>query len=83
MYIKIDKVRIEQVITNLLSNAIKFTPPNGNIYISINVNDQWVEISIRDTGIGLVDKEKELLFQKFGKIKITPNDLYMILKVRI
>ncbi len=67
--IKIDKIRIEQVIINLLSNAIKFTPPKGNIYINLKVHDQWVDLSIRDTGIGLTKKERSLLFQKFGKIK--------------
>jgi signal transduction histidine kinase len=64
----IDKIRIEQVIINLLSNAIKYTPPKGSIYISLNEKNQWVEISIRDTGIGLTKKEKQLLFQKFGSI---------------
>jgi len=66
--LNIDKIRIEQVFTNLLSNAIKFTPPNGNIYISLKLKKHWVEISIKDTGIGLTSKEKESLFQKFGKI---------------
>jgi PAS domain S-box-containing protein len=69
LILKIDKIRFEQVITNLLSNAIKFTPPNGNIYIIIKLEKNWVDISIRDTGIGLMKTERELLFQKFGKIK--------------
>ncbi len=69
--IKIDKTRIEQVIINLLSNAIKYTPPKGNIYISLNENDQWKEFSIKDTGIGLTQKELKSLFQKFGKIATT------------
>ncbi|MFX0003311.1 MAG: PAS domain S-box protein [Candidatus Hodarchaeota archaeon] len=67
--LKVDKIRIQQVITNLLSNAIKFTPPKGNIYVSLNENDQWVNLSIRDTGVGLTKKEQDLLFQKFSKIK--------------
>lgn len=67
--VEIDKFRMEQVVINLLSNAIKYTPPKGKIFITLNVNDQWVDLSIRDTGIGLTKKEKELLFQKFGKIK--------------
>ena len=69
LIIEIDRIRIEQVIINLLSNAIKFTPPKGNIYIYLNINDQWVDLSIRDTGIGLSKKEITLLFQKFGKFK--------------
>lgn len=51
--LEIDKIRIEQVFINLLSNAIKFTPPKGNIYINLIENDNWIEISIKDTGIGL------------------------------
>jgi len=73
--IKIDKIRIEQVIINLLSNAIKLTPPKGTIYINLKVHDQWVDLSIRDTGIGLTKKEKALLFQKFGKIERVSNGL--------
>jgi len=66
--LELDRIRIEQVIINLLSNAIKFTPSYGNIYINSNISDQWVEISIKDTGIGLTKEEKGTLFQKFGKI---------------
>ncbi|MCK4380218.1 MAG: PAS domain S-box protein [Candidatus Lokiarchaeota archaeon] len=67
--LEVDRIRIEQVIINLLSNAIKFTPPNGNILITLNDREKYVEISIKDTGIGLTKKEKEKLFQKFGKIE--------------
>ncbi|MEE9376691.1 MAG: PAS domain-containing sensor histidine kinase [Candidatus Lokiarchaeia archaeon] len=67
--LEVDRIRIEQVICNLLSNAIKYTPPNGNIQISLNDREKYIEISIKDTGIGLTKKEKEKLFQKFGKIE--------------
>ncbi len=73
--LEIDRIKIEQVIINLLSNAIKFTPPKGNISIRSNVSDQWVEISIKDTGIGLTKKEKGILFQKFGKIQRESNEI--------
>ena len=66
--VKIDKIRIDQVLINLLSNAIKYTPPKGSIYIILKVNNQWVDLSIKDTGIGIINEEKQLLFQKFGKI---------------
>ena len=67
--LEVDRIRIEQLINNILSNAIKYTPPNGNIIIELNDSEKYVEISIRDTGIGLTKKEKEKLFQKFGKIE--------------
>jgi len=69
LYLNFDKLRIEQVILNLLSNAIKYTPSSGNIYINIIENEQFVNLSIKDTGIGLTEEEQELIFKKFGKIE--------------
>lgn len=67
--IEIDKMRIEQVITNLLSNAIKNTPKKGIIKIELEEKGETVYFKIRDTGIGLTEKEMENLFIKFGKIE--------------
>lgn len=67
--LEIDKIRIEQVITNILTNAIKNTPPRGSVYLSLAENNKYVDILIRDTGIGLTNQEKLQLFTKFGKIE--------------
>ena len=67
--LKIDQIRIEQVIINLLSNAIKNTPPDGEIGISLNKKGNWVEFRISDTGIGLTLGEMHMLFTRFGKIE--------------
>lgn len=69
IFLEIDKVRFEQVILNLLSNAIKNTPPYGEITINTKSNNNGVEISIRDTGIGLTKEEMDKLFTRFGKIE--------------
>ncbi len=69
LYLVVDKIRIEQVILNLLSNAIKNTPPNGNIKIILNKKQNWAEISVSDTGIGLTKKEMQIIFTRFGKIE--------------
>ncbi|MFX1395080.1 MAG: ATP-binding protein [Promethearchaeota archaeon] len=68
-FIYADKIRIEQVISNLLSNAIKNTPPKGIIYVGLKKIDDYVEIIIKDTGIGFTEAEKEIAFKKFGKIE--------------
>ena len=68
MYVLVDRIKIEQVITNILSNAIKFTLPKGEIHVRIYEEDQWVNISVKDNGIGLTRKEIKSLFRKFGKI---------------
>lgn len=69
VFLEIDRLRIEQVIINILFNSIKFTPPGGEVDIKLTENDEWIEISIRDTGVGLTKKEQNLLFQKFSKIE--------------
>ncbi|MHA2087483.1 MAG: PAS domain S-box protein, partial [Promethearchaeota archaeon] len=68
-YLNIDKIRIQQVITNLLLNAIKNTPPNGKITVSLWKDEESVEISIQDTGVGLTKEEMAILFTRFGKIE--------------
>ena len=60
-----DPSMIERVLLNLLSNAIKFTPENKNIYVDICVNDDFAEIDIRDEGIGISQKDKNAIFERF------------------
>jgi len=67
--IELDKVRIEQVIMNLLSNAIKNTPPKGEICVHLMEKENSVELSIKDTGIGISQEEMDMLFTRFGKLE--------------
>ncbi|MHA2129510.1 MAG: ATP-binding protein, partial [Promethearchaeota archaeon] len=69
LLIEVDKIRIGQVISNILSNAIKNTPPYGQISVILNDNLENVSIQIKDTGVGITQEEKSLLFKKFGKIE--------------
>ncbi|MFX0006217.1 MAG: PAS domain S-box protein [Promethearchaeota archaeon] len=78
LYLEIDRIRMEQVILNLLSNAIKNTPPNGNITVRLKKIDNWVEISVSDTGIGLTTDEMNILFTRFGKLERYGNGLEYI-----
>jgi len=69
LMLNIDKIRFEQVITNLLLNAIKNSPANSNIKILVKHKGKSIEISIIDTGVGLIEDEISKLFTKFGKIE--------------
>ncbi|MFX0002696.1 MAG: PAS domain S-box protein [Candidatus Hodarchaeota archaeon] len=69
LFLNIDRLRFRQVFTNLISNAIKNTPRDGEIFINLVEHVESINIHIKDTGIGLTEKEKEKLFQKFGKIE--------------
>ena len=66
--LKADKERITKVIYNLLSNAIKFNNSGGRIFILAHEEENEIEFSISDTGIGIAEKDIPGLFQKFSKI---------------
>lgn len=73
--IDIDESRIELVINNLLSNAIKYTPNGGEITIKVETVNNLAQISVKDTGIGLVKDEIDKLFKKFSKIPKPINNV--------
>ena len=69
LLIKTDKRRTEQVLVNFLSNAVKFTD-RGEIEIRIIKKDQMVEMSVRDTGVGIKKEDMDKLFKTFSRIPI-------------
>ncbi len=73
LWINVDRLRIELVITNLLTNAIKYTPIEGKILIKLKKMKDYIELTIEDTGIGLTKTEIQKLFKRFTKIP-TPYD---------
>ncbi len=77
-FFKIDEIWINQVISNLLSNAIKNTPKRGAIFIKLLEENDYIEIIVRDTGVGLTEREKERLFTRFGKFERFNEELDII-----
>jgi two-component system CheB/CheR fusion protein len=65
VYVNGDPVRLEQVVTNLLENAIKYTPPGGQIVLKVSSYREKVELSVRDTGIGLAPNMLQGAFEAF------------------
>jgi len=60
-----DAERIRQILINLLSNAHKYTPPGGQIEITAQRLNGWVQIEVRDNGVGLSADEQAQVFNKF------------------
>jgi len=76
--IKVDPVRIEQVISNLLTNAIRHTPPGGEITVSLEIikESNMLElekpsllISVADTGEGIPPEHLPNIFDRFYRIE--------------
>lgn len=66
-----DPDKLRQVFTNLLSNAFKFTPEGGKVTIETKNSESgnFVEIAIKDTGVGIVKEDLQKVFGKFQQIK--------------
>ncbi|MGC2422913.1 MAG: PAS domain S-box protein [Nitrospirota bacterium] len=63
-----DERRIKQIIYNLLSNAVKFTNPGGKVGLKASSGDDELTITVWDTGIGIPENKKHLIFQPFQLI---------------
>jgi len=62
-----DTVRLNQIIINLLDNAAKYTPEGGRITLSTRLNSEGIEISVKDTGIGIEGDRLERVFDAFSQ----------------
>lgn len=60
-----DPVRLTQILGNLLGNAAKYTPPGGNVTLSVTAKDDVLEISICDDGIGISAQALPFIFDPF------------------
>lgn len=63
-----DVEQIKQIMTNLISNALKFTPSGGEITIRVNLIDNQLIIEIKDTGIGIAEKDLPNIFDRFFQV---------------
>ncbi len=64
-----DPERMGQVVNNLISNALKFTKAGGTVTIKSCVENGFAAISITDTGIGIPEDKKALLFSKYSQLE--------------
>jgi len=64
----VDRVKFKQVLYNLLNNAIKFSFEDGKVNIAVELQEDMVEISVTDEGIGIQEADYERVFQPFVQI---------------
>ena len=62
-----DSERLEEVFSNLLSNAIKYNKAPGSVEVSIRQDANFLEASVKDTGVGMSEKDMKHLFGKFWR----------------
>lgn len=67
-FIFADRIKFKQIIYNLLSNAIKFTQ-KGKIIFEFKENKKEWEFFVKDTGIGISEKDFDIIFKDFKRVK--------------
>jgi signal transduction histidine kinase/CheY-like chemotaxis protein/HAMP domain-containing protein len=74
--INTDRSKLEQILLNLLVNAVKFTE-NGSIQLAIKVvNNDCIEFAVIDTGIGISENNRKLIFNEFRQVDSSTSRRY-------
>jgi GAF domain-containing protein len=68
-----DERKVKQVVYNLLSNAVKFTPDGGRVDVRAARQDGAVQVTVRDTGIGIAPEDQERIFEEFSQVGRDPE----------
>jgi signal transduction histidine kinase/DNA-binding NarL/FixJ family response regulator len=71
-----DADRLQQVVWNLLTNAIKFTPEGGRIEVRLEIAGSRVEVTVRDTGIGIAPEFLPHIFDRFRQADPGTNRIH-------
>lgn len=67
IHVRVDKLRLHQVMANLLSNAIKFSPSGGLVKVLVEVDGDFVRVNVIDQGQGVSEDFKPQIFQRFAQ----------------
>ncbi|MBF0217262.1 MAG: PAS domain-containing sensor histidine kinase [Candidatus Omnitrophica bacterium] len=63
-----DELKVKEILYNLLSNAVKFTPEGGKIGMLAKKSGTWIEIVVRDTGVGIASENMGKIFEGFFRV---------------
>jgi signal transduction histidine kinase len=79
--VEVDPRRLHQILAHLLNNAMKYTPDGGDVFVEGCIpsgdssaehgpqdGNRFVELTVRDTGIGIAPEDRERVFEKFYRV---------------
>ncbi|MFW6227201.1 MAG: sensor histidine kinase [Bacteroidota bacterium] len=72
---KTDPEKLRIILTNLLSNAVKFSFEDSNIEVSVNNADGILELTVKDYGCGLSNKNQQIIYDRFKRLDSGINSL--------
>jgi len=75
IFLYVDRTLIKQVLINLLSNAVKYNVESGKVKIKAFSNNNKIELSISDTGLGIREDRQEYVFEPFNRLGVESSDI--------
>lgn len=72
-FVHIDKMLFKNILINLMSNAIKFSPESSTIEVDCDLRDGYLQVSVKDHGIGISEEDQQHLFGRFFRAKNAVN----------
>lgn len=63
-----DEESLRQIVDNLLDNACKYTPSGGSVWVRLERQEQTLELTVRDSGIGIDPRDCERVFERFYRV---------------
>jgi signal transduction histidine kinase len=66
-----DVISLREAIRKIIDNGLKFSPPDKSVVVTLQKTSQpgWIEILVRDFGIGIDEIDKMILFRRFGRVR--------------
>ncbi len=64
-----DREKVRVVLDNLISNAVKFTPAGGRVQVGLSCQEDQVEVTVTDTGVGISPEELDRIFDRFYQVE--------------
>lgn len=72
----IDRSHFDKIVFNLLSNAFKYTPNGNEISLRLSLSDNdWLQITVGDTGIGISKDKQAMLFERYATGKVSADSI--------
>jgi len=75
IFVKADRLRLNELLDNIINNAIKYTPSGGKITVKARELNGEIEVSIHDTGIGMTKEQIKHIFEEFYRADESRHDV--------
>lgn len=75
LFMDFDTEKVRQVFTNLLSNALKFSPKDTEVSIHIKTNNNLLQVSVQDQGVGIPETHLPYIFDRFYQVESVGQEI--------